>query len=77
MQGAEQTVKGIGGALFGRVGEVGVERGGGGRAVSEQGLDMTQAQTLLEQMSGQGMAQRMNGDLFFIPHSDTNAFTAC
>lgn len=43
----------------------------------EQGLDMTQAQTLLEQMGGQGMAQRMNGDLFFIPHAATKAFTAC
>ena len=64
MQRTDQAVEGIGGALFGGIGEVGVERGGGGRAVSEQRLDMAQAQTLLEQMGCQGVAQRMDRDLF-------------
>jgi hypothetical protein len=45
--------------------------------MAEQALDMTQAQTLFKQMSGKGVAQGMDRDLFFIPHSASNTFSAC
>ena len=40
------------------------------------GPDMTQAQGLFEQVSGEGVAEGRNRDLFFIPHSASNTFRA-
>ncbi len=60
MQGIDQTVDGLGAILLGDIGEVGVQRGGGGAGVAKQGLDMTQAQALLKQMGGPTVAQRMD-----------------
>jgi hypothetical protein len=37
---------------------------------------MPQAQSLFEQMCGKGVAQGMDRDLFFIPHSASNTFRA-
>ena len=62
--------------MFGDVGQVGVTGGGGGAGMTEQVLDMTQAQPLLKQMGGVGVAQRMNRDFFLIPHCSTTAFMA-
>lgn len=57
MERADQLIKGIRRILLGHVGEVGVERGGGGAAMAEECLDMAQAQTLLKQMGGQAVSQ--------------------
>ena len=42
--------------LFGDVGQARITCGGGGAGVAEQALNMTQAQALFEQMSGETVA---------------------
>lgn len=53
MKGTHQLIEGIGGVLFGDIGEMGVEGGGGGAAMAKQRLDVAQTQALLKQMGGQ------------------------
>jgi hypothetical protein len=38
--------------------------GGGGTGVAEQALDMSQTEALFEQVRGEAVAQRMEGDFF-------------
>ncbi len=54
--------------MFGHLGQVGVTGGGGGACMTEQVLDMAQAQPLLKQMGGVGVVQRVNRNFFLIPH---------
>ena len=56
MQAADHAVDGRDGLLFGYLGQVGVTGGGGGACMTEQVLDMAQAQPLLKQMGGVGVA---------------------
>jgi len=52
VQAIDQAVDGGRRILLGNLGQAGVTGGGGGARVTEQGLDMAQAQTLFEQMGG-------------------------
>ena len=76
MQGIDQAVDGGRCILFGDMGQACIACGRGGTGVSEQALDMPQAKSLFEQMCGKGVAQGMDRDLFFIPHSASNTFRA-
>ena len=42
----------------------------------EQALDVAKAQALFEQMSGEAVAQGVDGDFFLIPDCATTAFMA-
>lgn len=76
MEGVDEPVNGLGCILFRDVGQVSVALCGGGRAVTEQSLDVTKAQASLEQMGCIGMPQGVNGDFFLMPHCSTTAFMA-
>ena len=76
MQIIDQAVDGGRCILFGDVGQTCIACGCGRTGMAEQALDMTQAQALFEQVCGKGVAQGMNRDLFFIPHSASNTFSA-
>ncbi len=69
MQGIDQVVDGLGSVLLGGVRELRIACRGGGAGVPEQGLYVAKAQPALKQVRGPGMAKRMGGNLFFIPHS--------
>jgi len=56
VQPIDQAVDGGGCILRGDFGQTGVTGGGGGARVTEQALDVTQTQTLLEQMGGIAVA---------------------
>ena len=53
MQTVDQAVDRAGRLLLGGLGQASVERGGGGAGVTQQALDMAQAQALLEQVGGE------------------------
>ncbi len=52
MQLVDQTVNGGRRVLFGGLGQTRIECGGGGAGVTQQALDMAQAQALFKQMGG-------------------------
>ncbi len=74
MQLIDQAVDTVCGIAFGDLGEACIACGGGGTGMAEQTLDMAQAQPVFEQMGGKAVAQGMNRDLFFMPHSASNSF---
>ena len=76
MQGVDQAVDGACRVLLGGVGQLGIEGSGGGARVPEQALDVAKAQALFEQMSGEAVAQGVDGDFFLIPDCATTAFMA-
>ena len=49
--------------LCGR-GQAGVYGGGSGAGMAEQALEMEKTQAVFKQMGGEGVAQRVDGDLF-------------
>lgn len=55
---------------------MGVTGGGGGAGVTQQTLDMAQAQTLFQQVCSKTVPQGVNGDFFLMPHCVTTAFMA-
>ena len=69
MKVAGQFLDGIRGALVRRLGQLGIECGRRGAAVTEQSLNVAQAESLLVQMGGKAVTQRVGRDLFFIPQS--------
>ena len=76
MQGVDQAIDDTGAILFGGGGQMGVTRSGGGTGMAEQGLDMPQAQTVFEQVGGEGMAQGVNRGFFLMPQSASITFIA-
>jgi hypothetical protein len=52
--------------LLGPIGELGVQRRGGGAGVAQQALDVAQAQAVLEQMGRKAVAKGMDGNFFLI-----------
>ena len=51
-----QAVHGGRGVVLGHLGQVGITRGGGGRDVTQERLEVAQAQTLFEQVGGEAVA---------------------
>ena len=76
MEGIDEPVDGVERVLFGDVTQLCIASGGGGACVAEKGLNMSEAQALLKQMSGKAVAKGMDRDFFLIPHWVTTAFMA-
>ena len=57
MKCVNQAINGERGVLLGHLAEVGITRRRGRAGMTEQRLYMAQAQTLFEQMRGEGMPQ--------------------
>jgi hypothetical protein len=57
VESVDQGIDSDSGIVFGNLAEVGITRGRGWTGMTEQSLDMAQAQTLFEQMRGEGMPQ--------------------
>jgi len=76
MQGIDEPIDGVERVLFGDVIQVSIASSGSGACVAEEGLNMTKAQALFEQMGCETVAKRVNRDFFLIPHWVTTAFMA-
>jgi hypothetical protein len=76
MQTINELVDGGCCVLIGGFGQVCIACSGGGVGMAEQALDMAQAQAAFQQVGGKAVPKRMNGYLFFIPHSASKTFTA-
>ena len=76
MQGVDESVDGVEGALFDEVAQVGITGGGGGALVTEEGLNMPEAQALFEKMCCEAVTKGVNGNFFLMPHWVTTAFMA-
>jgi hypothetical protein len=68
MQTVDQMVDGGRGILLDGFGEMDIARRGGGTDMPQQGLDLTQAQAVFQQMCGKAVAQGVYRDFFLIPH---------
>lgn len=76
METVNQAVDRAGGGLLGGLGQVRVAHGGGGAGMTQQALDMAQAQALFQQVGGKTVSQGVNGDFFLMPHCATTTFMA-
>ncbi len=76
MQAVDQTIDGGRGLLLGDIGQVRITCSCGGTGVAEQGLNMTQAQALFEQMGSETVSKGVDRYFFLIPHCSTTRFMA-
>lgn len=76
MDSIDQIVDGCHAVPFRDAGEMSVTGCCFRAGMAEKGLNMTEAQALLKQMSGIGMPEGVYGDFFLIPHSATTACMA-
>lgn len=76
MQSADQTIDDAGTVLRGGRSQLCVACGRCGAGMSQQRLDMEQAQSLFEQVGGKRMAQGVNGGFFLMPQSASIFFMA-
>ena len=64
MERVDQPVHRGSGVVLGHLGQVGITRGGGGRDVTQERLEVAQTQTLFEQVGGEAVAEGMAGYFF-------------
>ena len=76
MQAIDEPVDGVEGVLLGNITQMSIASGGGGACMAKEGLNMTQAQAPLKQMSGEAVAKGVDRDFFLMPHWLTTAFMA-
>ena len=76
MQRVNQGIYGGKAVFFCKLSELSVTCGGVRVGVTQKGLDMTQAQAAFQKVGGKTVAQGMDGDFFFMPHSWTTTFMA-
>ena len=76
MQAIDEPVDGVEGVLLGNITQMSIASGGGGACMAKEGLNMTQAQAPLKQMSGKAVAKGVDRDFFLMPHWLTTAFMA-
>ena len=76
MEGIDEFVDGVEGVLFGNITQVSIASGGGGACMAKEGLNMTQAQAPLKQMSGEAVAKGVDRDFFLMTQWVTTAFMA-
>jgi hypothetical protein len=76
VKGAHQLVDGPGGVLLGPIGELSVQRRGGGAGVAQQALDVSQAQAVLEQTGRKAVPQTMDGNFFLDPALEPHGLQA-
>ena len=76
MQAIDEPVDGVEGVLFDNMTEMSITSGGGGACMAKEGLNVTQAQAPLKQMSGKAVAKGVDRDFFLMPHWLTTAFIA-
>jgi hypothetical protein len=76
VQAIDEPVDGVEGVLLGNITQMSIASGGGGACMAKEGLNMTQAQPPLKQMSGEAVAKGVDRDFFLMPHWLTTAFMA-
>ena len=76
MQAIDEPVDGVEGVLLGNITQMSIASGGGGACMAKEGLNMTQAQAPLKQMSGKAVAKGVDRDFFLMLHWVTTAFMA-
>ena len=76
MQAIDEAVDGVEGVLSDNITQMSIASGGGGACMAKEGLNMTQAQAPLKQMSGKAVAKGVDRDFFLMPHWVTTAFMA-
>jgi len=57
VQAIDELVDGVEGVLFGNITQMSIASGGGGACMAKEGLNMTQAQAALKQMSGEAVTK--------------------
>jgi len=76
VQAIDEPVDGVEGVLFGNITQMSIASGGGGACMAKEGLNMTQAQAPLKQMSGEAVTKGVDRDFFLMPHWVRTAFMA-
>ena len=76
MQAIDEPVDGVEGVLLGNITQMSIASGRGGGCMAKEGLNVTQAQAPLKQMSGKAVAKGVDRDFFLMPHWVRTAFMA-
>lgn len=71
MNGIHQIVDGRHAFFFRDIGDMGVSCCRVRVGVTENGLDVAEAQALFKQVGGKAVTEGMDGDFFLMPHSST------